>query len=75
MTEKVKEIGPLRNAALAGAGAYNSKSNLNAKVDVASKVKKLIDTMPILSKPVASKLAEKMTDKVHQSISISIWGR
>ena len=63
----------MRNAALTGADAYRCKSNLNAKFDVASKVKKIIDIMPILTKPVASKIVEKMTDKVHQSISSSIW--
>ena len=75
MTEKVKEIDPLRNAALSGSEAYHAKSSQSKVFDVKVKVKKIIDEMPIFSKPVATKLAERMVDKVNQSISSSIWGK
>ena len=65
----------LRNASLAGAENYHSRSSKNAAFDVSTKVKSLIDTTPILSKPVASKLAGKITDKVNQTIAASIWGK
>ena len=42
---------------------------------MASKAKQVIDTMPILTKPVADKLDEKITDKAHQSIESSVWGK
>ena len=75
MNDKVEEIDPLRNAALAGSEAYRCKSNQNASYGVAAKVKKVVDTMPILTRPVADKLAEKITDKAHQSVASSVWGK
>ena len=75
MTGKVAEIDPLRNAALAGSEAYRNKSALNAQFDVAVKVEKLIDSMPILANPVATKLAEKIVDKVNHAVPSSVWAK
>ena len=75
MTEKVAEIDPLRNAALAGSEAYHNKSALNAQFDAAVKVRKLLDSMPILTKPVAVKLAEKIVDRVNHAVSSSVWAK
>ena len=38
-------------------------------------MKKIIDTMPILTLAVADKLAQKVTDKVNQTVAGSIWGK
>ena len=73
--DRVKEIDPLRNATLAGSETYHAKSAKNAFFDVATKVRKVIDTMPILTIPVAVKLAGRITDKVNQTVASSIWGK
>ena len=73
--EKVAELEQIRNAALSGSETYRSKSKACAQFNINSEVKKIIDSMPVLTNKVAEKLADRVNGKVRQATMVSIWGK
>ena len=59
--EKVTELDQLRNASLSGSETYRAKSTISAQFDINSEVKKVGDSMHVLTNEVAEKLAGRVT--------------
>ena len=74
-SEKITELDQLRNAALTGSEAYSAKAKVNERYDILNQVKAVTDSMPVLAKLTAVKLAERVQDKVRTAIMTSIWGK
>ena len=73
--DKATELEVLRNAALSGSDTYTAKRKLNERYNLLVQVKAVADSMPILTKLTASKLAERVRDRVRSAIMTSIWGK
>lgn len=69
------ELEQLRNAALSGSETYHAKSAIAAQFCINTEVKKIIDSMPVMTTKIAEKLAQRVLEKVRQASSVSIWGK
>ena len=75
MEGEVTELDRLRNAALAGCGTHTAKSSRNERSKLVVQVQDVTDTMPVLTKLISSKLAERVKERVRNAVMSSICGK
>ena len=71
----MKGLDALRNAALSGSDAYTAKNKLNERYNLLNQVEDVTDSIPIPTNLTATKLAERVKDRVRSAVMTSIWGK
>ena len=75
MSDKDIAVDQIRSDAISHSETYKAKKNTDAEFNLKPLVEGIVHSMPVLTKPVAKKLAQKVTDKVSQACTSSIWGK
>ena len=75
MIERLHETDSLRNKALADAETYNAAKLDNALYDILARTKAVTDTMPLITIPVAERIAERQNEIAWRAVLESATGK
>ena len=73
-SEKVRDLGQHRSTSLEQAQTYRAESLRGAKFELEEQTKRAIDSMPLFTKPVASKMASRAMEMMRYACLNSIKG-